>query len=140
MPFFQPIEAVPHTTPRQWVDDSGGASRTATDGLDWQTSGLLVGVLMALGLARKFAPLLGPAGQLIAGLTDPLAKMFVPAAEKEAARKTKVAEESLWQIVSVIEQTNPDDPIVRELKKAISARTPAEFNALFDAWKKAREG
>lgn len=121
-----------------WLSNAADAAASVTEGLDWGTGGWVVGALVALGFIRKISPLLGPMGATIANSLDGLARIFLPQQTKEAQARTLVAEESLWQIVEAIEAIGADDKTIQKLKKAISDKTPAQFNALFDEWKKAR--
>lgn len=130
--------AQPHATWLEWVTDAQAASSSVVDGLDWQTGGIIVGLLAIVGFARRFAPLLGPTGAAVTAAIDGIASIALPKAHKEALSRAQVAHESLWQIVEVIESVSTDDPVVKQLKKAISEKTPAQFNALFDEWKKNR--
>ncbi len=134
------MQVHPNATVAQWLNDAAGAAQAVSDGLEWRSVGVGVVLLTALGLARRFAPAFGPVGAAIGQGLGMLGQMFTPKIEQEAAARAQVAEESLWQIVEVIEQVSPDDPVIKELKKAISRKTPAAFNALFDAWKKSRGG
>jgi hypothetical protein len=108
------------------------------NGLDWSVGGWAIVALGVLGVARRIAPMLGPIGGVAASLIDGAAKSFMPKEHKEAQARMQVMEQSAWKIVEAIEEC--EHPIAQELKKKISKNTPAEFNALFDAWKKDRAG
>jgi hypothetical protein len=132
------MQVEPNATVAAWLADEVSAAQQVAEGLEWETGGWVVGVLVALGLVRKFAPALGPAGAAIGNAIGMLARVFLPKESREAEQRMAVAEETLWRIVEVIEIADPQNPVIKELKKAIKDKSPSEFHALFKAWKDTR--
>lgn len=120
--------------PQQYMHDAQQAEKDAAAGF-WAAIG--GGALLLLAAVRKFGPLLGPVGASVSSAIGMLGQLWKPRQFKEAEARAQVADKALWRVVEQIESFNPDDPVIKELKKAISRNTPAEFHRLFKEWRDA---
>lgn len=127
--------AQPHATAMEWITNSAQASADVVQGLDWSTYGVWGGIAVALGVASRYAHLLGPIGTVAGEVVGRAVNLVYPKAKQEANRKAQVMEQTAWQIVEGIESL-PDTEEARRLKKFIKDKTPDEFEALFAQWKR----
>lgn len=119
----------------EWLTDSASAAGQVLEGLDWQTYGFTGGLLLAIGIASRYAHLLGPLGGVVGGVVEKGLNIFYPKMKQEANRKAHVMEETAFTIIEGIENLPPTDE-VKALKKFIKEKTPDEFEAIFAQWKR----